>query len=391
MLRCFPFRQTGMTVVIAALVLATRIAGAQEFLRVDLATAKEHDTVSISPGRYTIRVASQVPRFNYKIDAFQQPIPIPPLTTVPRNAPAGKECSALNAVITAFNVAQREEDIPGLVTQAAAAQAAAACDPNAPEVLELERRVDATEAGGTEVVNVQADQYLIVTVSRTDPNSTATRQWVRVFTTPSGGGWRVTYGYAFPMLTGVAKRGVFADAQEFYTKAVPNTTNQFAITAEAKRKQFDAVPTILYSFTGGEERGLHWNPLTAGLGVDLTNPFVTLGTGVTYNANLHVTVGIAARREDVLLGRYQPGDIVATNLAGTQLVESDFRLHPLIAVTFRFDSSPFSNAKTPATVTPKTTDANTGGTTGTGKNTSGGTPPTPPASGTPGSAGRGRD
>jgi hypothetical protein len=99
-------------------------------------------------------------------------------------------------------------------------------------------------------------------------------------------------------------------------------------------------PSVFMSFLPAEVGNWHFNLLTGGLSLDLKTPQAFLGSSITYASNLVVTLGIAVREERV--PQYEVGDSVSESLNDDQLYTDDFRLRPFFAVTYRFESNPFS-------------------------------------------------
>ena len=72
----------------------------------------------------------------------------------------------------------------------------------------------------------------VVTVSRLASNNIPADQWTFVFTPGARGAWRITYGFAFPVLRGVADGGVFGDQERFFSRQVGD---RFVITEGRRR------------------------------------------------------------------------------------------------------------------------------------------------------------
>jgi hypothetical protein len=325
----------------------------------------------VAPGRYSFTVINRIPTAQYRVRFGEEPVEIPPLPSFGAAGTTPAACATINTKVEALKQVKLEKDVPGAVE--------AYQQVRRDETVQTACRTPYITGGDVLVANttafagdwpVRRGYHLIVTVSRLASNNIPADQWTFVFNPGARGAWRITYGFAFPVLRGVADGGVFADQERFFSRQVGD---RFVITEGRPTRDFDAVPTVFYSFMPSGDAGFRFNPLTAGLGLDLTKPMVLLGTGFTYNDNLLVTAGLGARQEATLLGRYQAGDTITTNLTEEQLTEQVFRARPFLSVTFRFRSNPFSGggggSSTPADKNPPGTPP--------AKKTPGGTTPTP--------------
>jgi hypothetical protein len=302
----------------------------------DLATAGKNDTTQIAPGSYSFTLTNRLPTAEYRIHFGDIPIE---LGAFPTFAQAGDAaCSTITSKVQGLEQVAREKDVPRAVD--AYLDAREAEGGNCPEeVATGNDLVERTSEPAGEWV-VRRGYLLVVRVVRLGADNAPAEQWNFAFTPGARGAWRVTYCFTFPIVRGVADHGVFGDQQRFFARQVGE---KFVVAEGRATRDFEAVPAIFYSFMPSGDAGFRWNPLTAGLGLDLTKPMVLLGTGFTYNDNLLVTAGLGARQEAALLGRYQPGDTITTNLTEEQLTEQSFRLRPFVSVTLRFRSNPFSS------------------------------------------------
>lgn len=311
---------------------------AQEIRTLDLATAAQHDTVRVKPGRYQFSVTSLVPKYDYVIAISQGVETVPPISTVVSMAVV---CPQLSAVNSALDKATKEGDIPNLVKQGEDALRAERskdeCKEHASTANQLLAR---TERTVDDVFTLAAGDYVILDVARIE-NKTATRRWQRRYTTGAPGEWRVMYGYVFPAFVRFSRGRVVKEGQRHFSKRIGDTGSLYRVTAEQRTRQFDAVPAVMFAYQPADEGSWTHHLFTAGLGVDLTKPVVFLGTGFTYRSNLLLAIGAAFRQEEVLNGQYKVGDTIRTNLTADQLQRDEFRLRPFVSVTLRFDKNPF--------------------------------------------------
>jgi hypothetical protein len=308
-------------------------------LTVDLARPMGRDTVSA--GRYQVRVVNMLPHLEYAVEVSQHPEPVPPISQNPFVG-MGTSCVELKAALDALLEAEREEDVPGLLSELERQMEVVEASPDlvGDEVCsallsEARRTRRATTYEYPDVFPLAEGEFIRVTVTRPAQGEAAARTWRKEFSTGSPGAWSLTYGYAFP---------IYALGGGLQTYTAEADGDAFVVAADEDRNHFDAVPAVFFNFLGPGNRAVRWNFLTAGLGVDLTEPIVMLGTGITYNTNLSVSAGVAARRQLVLLGRYEEGDVLDAALTPEQLHERAFRAHPYVSVTLRFTTNPFGKS-----------------------------------------------
>lgn len=316
-------------------------AHSQDLLTVDLATGGQTDTATIAPGRYRVRVVYRIPRYRYTVHVSEHTVPIPPLDVGLVGMAPGR-CVSLNAALTAFDTVEKEEDVPRLLQDLAKARDEAVAEGGCTSlVVHADSLRERTALVYPDVFNVSKGGFVLAVVTRLPDSGVTGRRWEKVFTTGPRGEWRTSFGYSFPILSGIASGGEFADEARYYVDPVEDAAGAYVIRRQHSRRRADAVPSVFFTFAPADEGGFTWNRLTVGLGADLTNPAVFLGTGITYNSNLHVTGGLSYRREAMLAGQYAEGDTVSTNLTFDQLHEDVFRLRPFVALTLRFTSNPF--------------------------------------------------
>jgi hypothetical protein len=312
---------------------------AAEPIVLNLATAAKSDTMQVVPGRYSFTLTNRIPTADYRVHFGEVPVEIEALPAF-----SGKDfvagCEKIAAKVSGLEQIKREADVPKAIDAFHDEAAVEGVRTSCADDVELGESLVARTSAAAGEWTVRRGFLLIVTVSRISSGSTTAEQWKFVFTPGARGAWRITYGFAFPILRGVADGGVFGNQERFFARQVGD---KFVVTEGRARRDFDAVPTVFYSFIPSGDAGWRWNALTAGLGLDITKPMVLLGTGVTYNDNILLTAGLGARQEAALLGRYQPGDTLTSNLSEEQLTEQVFRFRPFVSATFRFRTNPFGS------------------------------------------------
>lgn len=303
---------------------------AQETIVVDLAQPNASDT--LPPGRYAIRVINRLPEGTYRVSVSLGTRPIAPIGLP---AAMGGVCNDLVDATEALDDATSEDQVPALLRQLEAAlrgsSTNAAC--TGPERDRAEWVRESTQWTHPTTYSLGEEQFLRITVQRVNKNGQAERTWQKYVAAEGGGGWRVSYGYSMPLLT------VGPTYRSYNTEAVGT---RFVITGERAREELDAIPSLFFNYAPADERGLKWNMLTAGLGVDLREPVLMLGTGLTYYGNLSVSLGGSVRRENVLRSGYSVGDTLEADVKDDQLRERVFRFRPYVSLSIRFDRNPFA-------------------------------------------------
>lgn len=356
--------------VIGTLLVGSRSAAAQTPLRIDLATLKEKgDTLPIPSGTYIVRLSNRVPRFNYSSQGRAESRPIAPISSgifdvyghamitkagegLPAQVPKCPDADsadnkALTKIVAAFDSLRREKEVPALVARANTAVLAAALGKcaatNAAIIAQVNKLIAQTEQEQADTLTVRSSQYLTIAIRRSTTDGKSARAWDVVYGAPNTGGWRTLFGFAVLQTGGLGKSGAFESSRQYFTTAVPNTTDRYVIE-EGRGRQLDMVPVVTLTYQADEDPGVNWKGrLSAGLGLDLTNPFLSVGWGWTLYSNLHLNVGLAVRREDVLAAAYRVGDTVRTTLTTQQLMpDRDFRVRPMMSLSFRFASNPFA-------------------------------------------------
>lgn len=303
---------------------------AQDTIVVDLAMTNATDTVST--GRYAIRVINRLPKGNYVVGISRGSQPIAPIRAT---SVQSDDCEALVGAIDALEEATSEEQVPALLERLESALAASTDDESCTDQnrARAERVRESTRWTHPTNYALGDAEYLRVNVQRLAANNRAARTWQKTVVSEPDGGWKVSYGYGIPLLT------VGPTYRSYATEAVGT---RFVVTGDKNRHELDLVPSVFFTYAGGDERGFRWNKLTAGLGLDLREPVLMLGTGVTYYGNLSVSAGGSVRRESVLRSAYHVGDTLTGAIQNDQLLESAYRFRPYVSLTVRFDRNPFS-------------------------------------------------
>lgn len=312
-------------------------------LLVNLATVNTKDTVRIVAGRYRIVIANALPKATYTYQvSIEPPARIPPIAVTSVNPQSYVSCGKLGESVAALRDARREASLPELIAAFEKEKKGADAKKQecAPLVSEGEDYVQLSSRHVQGVWSVpRAGATIRVRVVREPVEGHTAQEFEQIYTTGPRGEWRVSYGFGFPLNAQVAKGQSFGRERRYYTEA---SDGKFFVRRERGAPAADAVPSMFFHFAEANEGKIAWDWLRIGLGVDLKNPTLFLGPGVTFRSNVLITGGLAARRERVLNGRYAIGQEVTGVLSEEQLTRDDIRVRPFLSATIRFDRNPLS-------------------------------------------------
>jgi hypothetical protein len=269
-----------------------------------------------------LRVVNLIPGRGYRFSIARRSETIPPLT-LPTTRSA-VDCSNLgDAFIAEAGAAASEVDVPAIIESSRSGAAGCSAD----ELAALNKAIADNTTHGLDTYTLSKGERLIVKVERNGRTVEFT------LATGARGEWRTFYGFTF----------LPDDDDEFFTKQNPDDATQFVITPEADREDLDFAPSILFVWTPARWVARDWSHgITAGLGFDLDNPIVFAGYALTYNENIAFTAGVALHKRNRLAGRYEPGEIVGSDLDSEQLSEATYGPSAYIGIAFRFDGNPFA-------------------------------------------------
>jgi hypothetical protein len=296
-----------------------------------------------------VRLSDRVPGHTYQWIVEQRVVVIPPMSIFPSvggvAAAAESPCEALKAALTEAAFAKIDEPSVAryLREEEAFGEEKHLDQSNCPDgVAALSAAKEYAAPVPIYSDAVPRGHELYVTVERLTDAGAIDRTWTYVLTTGSRGSWRATYGFSFTP----------DDDERFFTQSVGTPTeNRFKIMQEHDRADGVFIPALFYTWLPTAHENSTWSPgITGGLGFQGIpggpDPVVFLGPSLSYNQNLMVTGGVVVRKFLRLNGKYQPGDEVSENLTAEQLQESTYRPQWFVALTFRFDTNPFSKPET---------------------------------------------
>ncbi len=173
---------------------------------------------------------------------------------------------------------------------------------------------------------------LVVTINKAAAGRDRERVWTTVLTAPPRGSWRISVGFAFPIM--------LQRNREYVTRA--DTGHTYRVARASDDAVTQPVPTVLFHWLPSVDAGNDWSAsATGGIGIDLAHPMILLGASLTYNQNLTVAVGAVAHSLRRLNTRYLEGDHLSEPVADEQLHRAVYGVNPFVAVTFRFAGDPF--------------------------------------------------
>ncbi len=186
-----------------------------------------------------------------------------------------------------------------------------------------------------------------VTLSRAPvADQTQARAWELKLLTPSRGSWTTSFGFGLLYQN-------WSRPDDYY---IQDTDGGRVAVKAGPRQSLSFAPSLVFSYDepGEGHDGFEWRKVAGGFGlgpVDLSNPFIFLGTGVAYRENIGLYVGVAAQGVRKIRPQYAgSGDSpaqVPTGITEDQLYTSRVGVNPYFLVSFRFGSNPFTSADPP--------------------------------------------
>lgn len=330
---------------VAALALAPAALTAQEpsFLVLDLAKAAPQEESSFPTGPVEVLLLNCIPEATYATSWAVQRQPIAQLT-LPQQTVAPAQAGALAAADACTELDQAITELIASADESqVAARAAVVREKRAqcadPELgSEAERVLQSTQRRITLPVALGRGDRGTLTITRVS-KAGESKTWTRVLDAPALGRWLNSFGFNF----------VANDDEEFAAQTVTGQQNQFRITSDEDREDYDFRPAVFFTWVPG---GWDWTPaslgITGGLDFENGNVAVFLGPSLFFGDNLHLALGAAIHQVRRLRGEYDEGQILATQVAADQLTETTYRPSLFAGIGFRFDRSPFETAQTPA-------------------------------------------
>lgn len=323
-----------IVLAIAVFAAAPAAARAQQTVEVDLAKSSAQTRPAPGP-EIQFRIVNRLPGKDYKISVVDRIIEIDAFIapTGTRTA-GGDKCSDLllqaeNLDVTPAKGGPKDEaDVATRVKAIDAALANGDCKDGA-VVQSIGVAVAKTRLDVSGTFHVADGHELVLTASRQEGDKPLT--WTMTVQGASRGKWITTYGLAF-----------VPDKDEKYFTAA--AADKFTITAEARRGGLKPLPAVFFTWLprSRQDADLVVGP-TAGFGLEGGNrPAVFGGLSLTYNWNLGFVAGAGVVPERRLTGRYEAGQIIATDLSSEALHTNVVEVRWLFAFTFRFGSNPFA-------------------------------------------------
>jgi hypothetical protein len=349
-------RVRGKVLLVLSLLVATpTVLTAQTRAVLDLTDAG--GSRQISPGKVEVTLINMVPGGPYTISTKVQTVPIPPFSVTSLGitpvaaaaaaAAAANPCDqASNTITTDLSTAKSEQDVKKAIdTLRSSANFKSCTDSTKIQGIETLIKDDTTKVlSGSFTVN--QGQELVVEIKRSDPTASDPKHeksWAFVLTTGAKGAWLIHYGFSFLK---DQDQTYFSKADDPTTDASgkPNPTT-YHITRKSEHSGLKTEPSVILSYVPARFQNNNFIPaVTAGLGVDLNNPFVFFGGSFLVGDNVNIFIGAAVHREKRLNGKYHEGDPVKENLSEDQLTDNVPKPALVFGVGFRFDTNPFKKS-----------------------------------------------
>lgn len=177
-------------------------------------------------------------------------------------------------------------------------------------------------------------QALHITVIRVTDK---TDSFTFTYRTASRGKFLITYGFGFAPKVWEPTR--------YYTREIGKDSFEIKKQAKPGSMEFTFLPSVFFNWLPFENRNKNWSlSVTGGLGANANNFAVLAGVSAMFNQTIGLSVGGTFYNQKRLLGQYNEGDILKTNLTDNQLYETVIGLNGYIAIIFRLSENPFKKA-----------------------------------------------
>lgn len=302
-----------------------------------------------------VKFINMLPNESYSVTIDLKEEPTPAFET---GALAGASCLAdattteLNAAFQALANATKESEIPDILKKIEAESKKVAKIDKVKYAGCIEKAaqdVEATTFLKDLGFSLRFNQTITITVTR------GNEKWIKIFKTLERSPWVVMYGFTF-----VPNK--MNPVKNYYCEAVPDTTNFTIVRMNNERKDYFAniSPTVLFQWRPFKKYSFHdskgrWLTLlsnnfyqigfSGGLSLNFAKETsgvsIMLGPSIVFADNLSLSIGPCLTPKSVLRGKYQAGDVIATDLDFDQLHEKKYLAEWFITFAVRFDQNPF--------------------------------------------------
>lgn len=305
---------------------------------IDLAaTPPGADVVTRGSGRIDgIRLINAIPDVYYDVAASLERLVTPPLgapgseTLYPSDISG---CASLDTARVALSRASDEDEVSAGLRRLR--ERVASTPDSVCSATDKKSLLAAAEASTTRLVMLavdpEDDEDIVIRVSRSGIGSGSRTEWTRRYAGTPDGRWQSMYTFAAAHAVGPVR--------DYY--AAPTAT-AFAISERPTRRRTRFVPAIQYTYVPARTRSGWGHGATAGIGVDLTDPSAFFGWTFVKRENIAVTLAGLLHGYPRLRSQYDVGQEIGSTLDEDQLTERGFRVSPMIGVSFRLGSTPFS-------------------------------------------------
>ncbi len=313
-----------------------------QVITIDLSKEKEDD-FHVQPGvRIIFQIINKLPNSTYKAAGEVRSVKIPELESSGFAASDSTDCStwvsSIKTAIEDLKAATTEEKIPAIVKELQKLQTPPSGCTDTSFINQWKDSISAAIAstrGELEYSRIlESGTELHLIVSRTEPDN---KSWERVFTTGPLGEWLAHYGLMALWKSDdeYAVRG--NDSTGLFIRRVDRDEGWDCVTG---------VPVVIWHYmpANGWHKDFTWSAV-GGIGWYDDNPFVLVGVGAKYKANVGIALAALIRPKRVLNGRYVENQQIQEFLDDDQLTEWKARLGVGLALTLRLGSNPFKNQK----------------------------------------------
>ncbi|MBI5403839.1 MAG: hypothetical protein HY959_10605 [Ignavibacteriae bacterium] len=301
-------------------------------------------TVSVDPcSVFKTKIINLIPTKSYYVNAVKVVTPIEKLdnkiletTRVPETTMCGIILSKLKTACDSLSNVKEEKEVSQYINEINDLTKKLkndSCQSQASDIINYaDKLVYHTKKDFSYAKGISKGEKLVITIEREDG-----KKWTVIYDAGTRGEWLTSYGFAFAS-------NVFLQSRVFNLRQI-TPDSCIATLTDKSRTEGDFVPAIFFSWISSERKNDNWciGPC-GGIGIDLNRPVILGGISFTYNWNLNFIAGVLFRWDLRPSGRFtefqtiKPGDVDALN-------RETGIFNPFIAMSYRFGSNPFNNAK----------------------------------------------
>ena len=180
-------------------------------------------------------------------------------------------------------------------------------------------------------------ERLTAQITRSADSAVAAKSWTIIYEAPPASYWTPTFGIV------ALWRQWMPDNRRYLVER--DSGGGYVVRDAGRRKaDFDRIPVISYSWVDREHTagGFGWNGLSAGIGLQISDPTIFMGTGIVYRDNIMFNIGLAIHSRSVAKDEYPVGTVVKEKLTRDQLQEAKAAVNPFLSISIRLGKNPFA-------------------------------------------------